>query len=207
MRFEYTPLKQNDAKKLFPILIHGNEEEVRDKALRVISYKNLEKRDDLRNEDHKIKSMNADEAYRTGHQGRLRGSPHGEKRDDFRKEDHKTKSMNDDEPFEIHRTGHRGRLLCLLAVEYAQDNETGGFEIQDNIDLQFREARNLQSQKHILIDVIIVSNAHIYASENKHLLFITVRRLCNCFVSVNIQTKACGRLFRIMFYRKRSDKH
>ena len=29
--------------------------------------------------------MNADEPYRTGHQGRLRGSPHGEKRDDFRK--------------------------------------------------------------------------------------------------------------------------
>ena len=85
--------------------------------------------------------------------------------------------MNDDEPFEIHRTtGHRGRILCLLAVEYAQDNETGGFEIQDNIDLQFREARNLRSQKDIEMDVIIVSNAHIYASENKHLLCITVRR-------------------------------
>ena len=67
--------------------------------------------------------MNADEPYRTGHQGRLRGLPHGEKRDDFRKEDHKTKSMNDDEPFEIHRTGHRGRLLCLMAIEYSQNNK------------------------------------------------------------------------------------
>ena len=85
LRFEYTPLKQNDAKKLFPILIHGNEEEGRDEAIRVISYMNFEKRDDFRKEDHKIKSMNADEAYRTGHQGRLRGSPHGEKRDDFQK--------------------------------------------------------------------------------------------------------------------------
>ena len=80
--------------------------------------------------------------------------------------------MNDDEPFEIHRTSHRGRLLCLMAVEYSQDNKTGGFEIQDNTDLQFREARNIQGQKHILIGAIIVSNANIYASKNKYLLFI-----------------------------------
>ena len=99
LRFEYTPLKQNDAKKLFPILIHGNEEEGRDEAIRVISYMNFGQRDDSRKEDHKIKSMNADEAYRTGHQGRLRGLPHGEKRDDFRKEDHNIKSINAAQPF------------------------------------------------------------------------------------------------------------
>ena len=38
LRFEYTPLKQNDAKNLFLILIDSNEEEVRDGAIRVISY-------------------------------------------------------------------------------------------------------------------------------------------------------------------------
>ena len=43
--------------------------------------------------------MNADEPYRTGHQGRLRGLPHGEKRDDFRKEDHNIKSINAAQPF------------------------------------------------------------------------------------------------------------
>ena len=36
--FEYTTLKQNDAKNLFLILIDSNEEEVRDGAIRVISY-------------------------------------------------------------------------------------------------------------------------------------------------------------------------
>ena len=39
LHFEYTPLKQNDAKNSFPILIHANEEEVRDGAIRVIFYR------------------------------------------------------------------------------------------------------------------------------------------------------------------------
>ena len=91
LRFEYTPLKQNDAKKLFPILIHGNEEEGRDEAIRVISYKKfytacpVVRNVMIFESGPQNKSMNADEPYRTGHQGRLRGSPHGEKRDDFRK--------------------------------------------------------------------------------------------------------------------------
>ena len=145
--------------------------------------------------------MNADEPYRTGHQARLRGLPHGEERDDFRKEDHKTKSMNDDEPFETHRTGHWGRLLCLMAVEYAQDNETENVEIQDDIDLQFREARNLRSQKYIEMDVIIVSNAHIYAAENEHFLCITLVT-AKCFISIDTQTEACRRLFCIVYSKK-----
>ena len=50
-----------------------------------------------------------------------------------------------------------------MAVEYAQDGKTGTFEVQEDIDLQFREDRNIRSQKHIQIDVIIVSNGHVYA--------------------------------------------
>ena len=50
-----------------------------------------------------------------------------------------------------------------MAVEYAQDDKTGIFEVQDDIDLQFRKDRNIRSQKHIQIDLIIVSNEHVYA--------------------------------------------
>ena len=71
--------------------------------------------------------------------------------------------MNADEPFETHQTGHWGRLLRAMAVEYAQDDKTGNFEVQDDIDLQFRKDRNIRSQKHIQIDVIIVTNGHVYA--------------------------------------------
>ena len=39
LHFEYTPLNQNDAKNSFPILIHANEEEVRDGTIRVTSYR------------------------------------------------------------------------------------------------------------------------------------------------------------------------
>ena len=63
-----------------------------------------------------------------------------------------------------------------MAVEYAQDDKTGNFEVQDDIDLQFRKDRNIPSQKHIQIDVIIVSNRHVYAKANKHFWCITFRR-------------------------------
>ena len=63
-----------------------------------------------------------------------------------------------------------------MAVEYAQDDKTGNFEVQDDIDLQFRKDRNIRSQKHIQIDVIIVSNGYVYAWENMHFLCITLRR-------------------------------
>ena len=76
--------------------------------------------------------------------------------------------MNADEPFETHQTGHWGRLLRPTAVEYAQDGKTATFEVQEDIDLQFREDRNIRSQKHMQIDVIIVSNGHVYAQENMH---------------------------------------
>ena len=108
--------------------------------------------------------------------------------------------MNDDEPFEIHRTGHRGRILCLLAVEYAQDNETEGFEIQNNIDLQCREARNIQGQKHILIGGIIVSNANIYALKtNIYCLYQFV--VYAIFRIDKHSNKILRKIFRIMLYR------
>ena len=50
-----------------------------------------------------------------------------------------------------------------MAVEYVQNDKTGHFEVQDDIDLQFLKDRNIRSQKHIQIDVIIVSNGHAYA--------------------------------------------
>ena len=108
--------------------------------------------------------------------------------------------MNDDEPFEIHRTGHRGRLLCLLVAEYAQDNKTGGFG--DNMDLQFREARNLQNQKHIQIDVIIFF-VHCFKCTYIRIVkqtFIVhnISSFMHFFVSVNVQTGTCRNFFRVI---------
>jgi len=50
-----------------------------------------------------------------------------------------------------------------MAVEYAQDDKTEKFEVQGDIDLQFRKYQSIGSQNHIQIDVIIVSNGHVYA--------------------------------------------